>query len=67
MYPKSDYMADGVAHTPWHTALSKRLLHVHVFTLKVNDDDAEIVVLGLTMKILHVGDKLLYPASLVFH
>lgn len=64
-------MADCVAHThthtPWHTALSKCLLHVHVFTLKVDNDDAEIVILCLAVKILHVRDKLLYPARLVFH
>lgn len=54
-------------HTPWHAALSQRLLHVHVFTLKVDNDDAEVVVLRLPMKILHVRDELLYPASLVLH
>lgn len=54
-------------HTPWHTALSECLLHVHVFALKVDNDDAEVVILCLTMKILHVRDKLLDPASLVFH
>lgn len=52
---------------PRHAALSQRLLNVHVFTLEVDDDDAEIVVLGLMMEILHVRDELLDPASLVLH
>lgn len=56
-----------MSHTPWHTAFSKCLLYIHVLTLKVNDDDAEVVVLCLAMKIFHVRNKLLNPASLILH
>lgn len=63
----SYYSDDGTVHEPWHAAVFKSLLYVHVFAFKVHDDDAEIVILGLSMKVLHVRDKLLHPPSLVFH
>lgn len=54
-------------HAPRHSALSEGLLHVHVGALEVDNDDAEVVVLSLTVQLLHVCDELLHPASLVLH
>lgn len=66
-YGAMDEFWDKHTHAPRHSALSEGLLHVHVGALEVDKDDAEVVVLSLTVQLLHVCDELLHPASLVLH
>lgn len=55
------------SHVPGERGLPQSLPHVHVSAVVVGDDEVEVDVSSHLEELLHVGNQLLHPPSLVFH